>query len=410
MGVAKLVIKVYGDSDFGTEKGEFVSTINPKDLKIYNEIEYSDSQTFGNPNWTLQYNISRPKILSFSLLFDNTGIFLNSNIDVKQQVRSLESLISSYQEDINEPFYIRVIWGSIDFKGKLLKMQTNYSMFKNDGSPIRAQTDISIIEFKQEVLQPESQKEIKEEKKEENNTKTNENDPNAQKNEQAENKKENNPAEEDADSDRSETQNTVEEAKEGEENKADKKEEEKEEENINDQKEKEEEQDDNPTEETEKNENDEKTTETKNENNTSNPAVASNTIKAGDSLPALTNAVMKKPSFLNNMLSKVAAFNGLNTLRALIAGAALLIPLAATGLLALILKKLLSLLKRGVTFIKSGAKNIKNGIKSLVNKAKSGAHKAKKGGSNMLNKGKSGANRLSNKTKSGFNKAKSKVR
>lgn len=409
MGVAKLVIKVYGDSDFGAEKGEFVSTINPKDLKIYNEIEYSDSQTFGNPNWTLQYNISRPKILSFSLLFDNTGIFFNSNIDVKQQVKSLESLIFSYQEDINEPFYVRVIWGSIDFKGKLLKMQTNYSMFKNDGSPIRAQTDISIIEFKQEILAPESQEEIKEEEKEDSSSQTNENDPNNPKNDQAENKKQDDPGAQDADNDRSDTQNTVEETKDPEDKNKDKEEEEE----INDKKENDEDTENGNQQDNNKKKEQNNPTTNNNKNNPTNPAVTSNTIKAGDSLPAITNNILKNPPYLNNMLAKVAAFNGLNTLRALIAGAALLVPLTVAGLLALLLQKLLALLKRGVTFIKNkakaGAKKVKNGANSIANKAKNGANKTKNGGNKIWNKMKSGANNVANKAKSGFNKAKSKV-
>ena len=412
MGVAKLVIKVYGDSDFGAEKGEFVSTINPKDLKIYNEIEYSDSQTFGNPNWTLQYNISRPKILSFSLLFDNTGIFFNSNIDVKQQVKSLESLIFSYQEDINEPFYVRVIWGSIDFKGKLLKMQTNYSMFKNDGSPIRAQTDISIIEFKQEIIEPESQKEITSDDQNNNDHDTNEKDPNNPKNDQAENKKKDDPGEQDADNNRSDTQNTVEETKEKENQNKDKEKEE--EENINDKKENDEDTENGNQQDNNKKKEQNKPTTNNNKNNPTNPAVTSNTIKAGDSLPAMTNNILKNPPYLNNMLAKVAAFNGLNTLRALIAGAALLIPLTVAGLLALLLQKLLALLKRGVTFIKNkakaGAKKVQNGAKSLANKAKNGANKTQNGGNKIWNKMKSGAKNVGNKAKAGFNKVKSKVR
>ena len=156
MGICKLVIKAYDDNSYGSEKGEFVTTINPTNLKISNKIDYVDSQMMGNPTWALQYNKSQPRILSFSLLFDNTGIFPNSNIDVKQQVKNLEWLIFSNQKDINEPYFVRIIWGDIDFKGKLLKLETSFSMFKNDGSPIRAQADIEIIEHHAEEIRGES--------------------------------------------------------------------------------------------------------------------------------------------------------------------------------------------------------------------------------------------------------------
>ena len=232
MGICKLVIKAYDDNSYGSEKGEFVTTINPTNLKISNKIDYVDSQMMGNPTWALQYNKSQPRILSFSLLFDNTGIFPNSNIDVKQQVKNLEWLIFSNQKDINEPYFVRIIWGDIDFKGKLLKLETSFSMFKNDGSPIRAQADIEIIEHHAEEIRGESQKEIKEEEKNENKTEEkNENNKNT--NEQAENKSNDENAEENKDSN-TEAKEEVEEAKNKEEEKT---EENKEEENANDQEE-----------------------------------------------------------------------------------------------------------------------------------------------------------------------------
>ena len=39
MGICKLVIKAYDDNSYGSEKGEFVTTINPTNLKISNKIE-----------------------------------------------------------------------------------------------------------------------------------------------------------------------------------------------------------------------------------------------------------------------------------------------------------------------------------------------------------------------------------
>ena len=388
MGICKLVIKAYDDNSYGSEKGEFVTTINPTNLKISNKIDYVDSQMMGNPTWTLQYNKSQPRILSFSLLFDNTGIFPNSNIDVKQQVKNLEWLIFSNQKDIDEPYFVRIIWGDIDFKGKLLKLETSFSMFKNDGSPIRAQADIEIIEHHAEEIRGESQKEIKEEEKNENKTEEkNENNKNT--NEQAENKSNDENAEENNDSN-TEAKEEVEEAKNKEEENANDKEEEKTEEN------KEEEKANDQEEENKEENKDKNTEENKSDGENVEGKTHSSIIKAGDSLPSITKKNLTGLSKIGSILSKVAKLNLLDSLRKLVVGAALLIPLTIAALLALLFKKLISLIKRGVTFIKS---KTKKGISNIKNTSKNGLNKIKKG-----------ANKITNNTKKGYQGIKNKVK
>ena len=445
MGICKLVIKAYDDNSYGSEKGEFVTTINPTNLKISNKIDYVDSQMMGNPTWALQYNKSQPRILSFSLLFDNTGIFPNSNIDVKQQVKNLEWLIFSNQKDINEPYFVRIIWGDIDFKGKLLKLETSFSMFKNDGSPIRAQADIEIIEHHAEEIRGESQKEIKEEEKNENKTEEkNENNKNT--NEQAENKSNDENAEENKDSN-TEAKEEVEEAKNKEEEKTEenkeeenandkeeeKTEENKEEENTNDQEEENKEEEnakDQEEEKTEENKEEEKANDQEEENKEENKdkntednksegknvegKTHSSIIKAGDSLPSITKKNLTGLSKIGSILSKVAKLNLLDSLRKLIVGAALLLPLTIAALLALLLKKLISLIKRGVTFIKSKTKKVINKIRNkgakIAKKTKKGISNIKNTTKNGLNKIKKGANKIKNNTKKGYQKVKNKVK
>ena len=454
MGICKLVIKAYDDNSYGSEKGEFVTTINPTNLKISNKIDYVDSQMMGNPTWALQYNKSQPRILSFSLLFDNTGIFPNSNIDVKQQVKNLEWLIFSNQKDINEPYFVRIIWGDIDFKGKLLKLETSFSMFKNDGSPIRAQADIEIIEHHAEEIRGESQKEIKEEEKNENKTEEkNENNKNT--NEQAENKSNDENAEENKDSN-TEAKEEVEEAKNKEEEKTeenkeeenannkeeekteenkeeentkDQEEENKEEEKANDQEEEKKEEENakdqeeenkeeekaNDQEDENKEENKDKNTEdNKNDGKNVEGKTHSSIIKAGDSLPSITKKNLTGLSKIGSILSKVAKLNLLDSLRKLVVGAALLLPLTIAALLALLLKKLISLIKRGVTFIKNKTKKVINKIRNkgakIAKKTKKGISNIKNTTKNGLNKIKKGANKIKNNTKKGYQKVKNKVK
>ena len=68
MGICKLTIKTYSDDGFSTEKGEYVATINPSNLRITNDIDYNDSPLPFNNSWKLKYNsslINRLKFIRF---------------------------------------------------------------------------------------------------------------------------------------------------------------------------------------------------------------------------------------------------------------------------------------------------------------------------------------------------------
>ena len=146
MSISKLVIKAYSNESFTTQKSEFSASINPANLKITSSVDYERSQGMGSANMALRYNVSPPKELSFRLIFDNTGIFPDSDKSVKDQLEALQEVVYKFQEDINSPYYVRVIWGVIDFKGKLVGLETSYTMFKSDGAPIRAEVDIVVLE------------------------------------------------------------------------------------------------------------------------------------------------------------------------------------------------------------------------------------------------------------------------
>ncbi|OJW73580.1 MAG: hypothetical protein BGO68_03030 [Candidatus Amoebophilus sp. 36-38] len=145
-GISKLVIKAYSDDGFGSLKGEFSASINPANLKITSSVDYTTSQGMGSASMALRYNVSPPRTLSFKLLFDNTGIIPDSGANVKDQLDTLRSVVYDFQEEVSSPYYIRIIWGVIDFKGKLINFDTSYTMFQADGSPIRAEVDIAVLE------------------------------------------------------------------------------------------------------------------------------------------------------------------------------------------------------------------------------------------------------------------------
>ena len=145
-GISKLIIKSYADNTFASETEHFEASINPEDIHIVRDINYNIAQPPGMPGM-LFYDASAPRVLTFKLLFDDTGIIPDApEGGVEGQLSYLRKVISDLQGDSNSPSYIRVIWGVIDFKGRLAHLETTYTRFSAEGTPIRAKVSVNILE------------------------------------------------------------------------------------------------------------------------------------------------------------------------------------------------------------------------------------------------------------------------
>lgn len=144
--VSKLMIKACKDNKFSSFTGEFITSINPENLIIKSGVGYNTPHSMAGAA-LLQYRGTPPRLLSFSLLFDNTGIIPGSNtIAVVEQVKQLQAIAYDVQKKNNAPNYIRVVWGQIDFKGRLVDLEVTYSMFQMDGTLVRAEAKITVLE------------------------------------------------------------------------------------------------------------------------------------------------------------------------------------------------------------------------------------------------------------------------
>ena len=150
--VNKLTIKAYADEKFSSQQGEFTAAINPENLKITSGVDYHTAQGLGASSTALKYKASLPRVLTFNLLFDGTGVFPGAEEDVEKQVNQLKEIMYDFQGNIHAPYYIRVIWGTIDFPGKLTNLALSYTMFQANGTPIRAQAEIAVVEHIEESV------------------------------------------------------------------------------------------------------------------------------------------------------------------------------------------------------------------------------------------------------------------
>lgn len=138
----------YSDNAFSKMIGTYQALINPDKYTHNFEIVFNDEQGSGTPNATIKYKKSTPQGLSFELIFDGTGILSSTRTDVLSDIENFKKIVYQYNGDIHKPNYIQLTWGdALNFTCQLTSLSINYTMFKSDGSPLRAKASVSFKQY-----------------------------------------------------------------------------------------------------------------------------------------------------------------------------------------------------------------------------------------------------------------------
>jgi hypothetical protein len=70
---------------------------------------------------------------------------------IAEQIDAFKKLVFSYNGNIHSPNYLKLVWGTMLFRCRLASLSINYTMFKPDGTPLRARAKASFIGFTDEV-------------------------------------------------------------------------------------------------------------------------------------------------------------------------------------------------------------------------------------------------------------------
>ncbi|TNE54003.1 MAG: LysM peptidoglycan-binding domain-containing protein [Bacteroidetes bacterium] len=147
MGQGKLTITAYSDNKYSGEgTGSVTVQINPASYSHNHTINYDSTIPQGAPGTTLKFKGIPPEKVSFEIYFDATGAVPNSTKSVKDQIDTFKKICFTYNGSIHEPNYLMISWASLVFKCKLTSMNINYTLFKQDGTPLRAKVDVSFEE------------------------------------------------------------------------------------------------------------------------------------------------------------------------------------------------------------------------------------------------------------------------
>ncbi|GAA0879210.1 hypothetical protein GCM10009119_21780 [Algoriphagus jejuensis] len=149
----KLYVQAYSDSEYKkpVPDNKFSALINPASYSVSYRFEFDSTQAPGTSGVNMKFNRIMPGDFNFDFLFDATGVIKDMSVlslgianpfekpgTVTEQIEIFKQKIIDYQSDKHRPYYLKIHWGELLFKGVLKQMDIEYKVFTPDGKPIRA--------------------------------------------------------------------------------------------------------------------------------------------------------------------------------------------------------------------------------------------------------------------------------
>lgn len=163
MALEKMLILAFETSEDAERGGtteakhKYEALINPETYTLESKIKTDDAQAQGTSGKQTRYVYTLPEELTFEFLFDNTGIIdgVPKKEGIFQDVKLFQEVLIKYQGDAHEPNHLKLIWGTLLFKGRAIEISITYKLFNPDGQPIRAVAKVKFqgsIEERKRVL------------------------------------------------------------------------------------------------------------------------------------------------------------------------------------------------------------------------------------------------------------------
>ena len=139
------------DKTIPNEKDNFTAMINPQNYDNNSNVVFNKNKTIGRNGGDPKFSHIDEEKIGFDIVLDGTGAVgqpkqSSDVISVKDQLDNLYNVVS-YNGSTHEPNYSRVSWGNLIFWGRCEKLTVKNTLFKPDGSVLRAKVRIEFISF-----------------------------------------------------------------------------------------------------------------------------------------------------------------------------------------------------------------------------------------------------------------------
>ena len=115
---------------------------NPKEYVIEKKTPWSEINVFGMDSPPVQFTMGERKRLSMELFFDTS----EEKNDVRDYTTKIEELMLVNAQEHRPPI-LRFSWGSLSFDCVLEDLVQRFTLFSNDGTPLRAICKVVFKEY-----------------------------------------------------------------------------------------------------------------------------------------------------------------------------------------------------------------------------------------------------------------------
>jgi hypothetical protein len=120
--------------------------LNPKSMTKENKITYNDKFAIGTTGIQKKFNAIKPEDISFCFTIDGTGV-VKQNTTVSDELKKLCGVVYTFDGNKHEPNHVCIVWGELNYYGRLEIMAINYTLFLPNGNPLRAEVTLKFSSF-----------------------------------------------------------------------------------------------------------------------------------------------------------------------------------------------------------------------------------------------------------------------
>lgn len=145
----------------------YIVQVNPNSYGLNHLLNYKYQQGQGFSGSEAKYCKSPPTTLQFEFLFDGTGVVPapselsdiplvgaiasalsgSTEFKVKDEIDKFNGLVYKFDGKIHRPRQLLLTWGTLVFPCVLQSVNYRFTLFKPDGTPLRATASCSFSEF-----------------------------------------------------------------------------------------------------------------------------------------------------------------------------------------------------------------------------------------------------------------------
>lgn len=150
----KIQILAYNDKEMtdSQKTGSFTLPINPDQYAQRYEINYDANVAPGNQGVEEKFISSAPEELNLDFVFDGTDSvygYTHLGKSVPEQIQEFKNVVYDLSGEIHQPRFLKVMGLGIIFPSVLKNLDITYTLFKTDGTPLRAKISATFLNFKE---------------------------------------------------------------------------------------------------------------------------------------------------------------------------------------------------------------------------------------------------------------------